>query len=278
MKKYLAASLLFLIPLVFEAQTLPQTGIDFFPKELTIHPFTANQLEPKLGFVFRTNSNQLWLNIGNSMDLLRIGNESETFSFGADLFTWTLLTREENFHFPVDAVDYMFGINFGYLRAAPHYSYGGRIRISHISAHFVDGHFDGQLHQWKDGRNPRVYSREFVETLGFYTFADLRIYAGGTYLFHVDPAGAGKGILQTGFEYFLKNAVVKNLSPYIAADGTLNAEEGKRNFTLHLGVKLGEIKGRGLRLFYQYYNGYDISGEYYDAKREYSAIGINLDL
>ena len=36
-------------------------------------------------------------------------------SFGADLFTYTLLRSQSDFHFPVDAVDYLFGVNFGYV-------------------------------------------------------------------------------------------------------------------------------------------------------------------
>ena len=51
------------------------------------------------------------------------------------------LEKEDNFRFPVDAVDYMFGLNFWFKTAVHGYSFK-RIRLSHISAHFVDGHFD----------------------------------------------------------------------------------------------------------------------------------------
>ncbi len=58
----------------------------------------------------------------------------------------------------------------------------------------------------------------------------------------------------------------------------MRTNDNRRNFTLNTGVKFGKIEGRGLRIFYQYYNGYDINGEYFDVRREYSALGINLDL
>lgn len=278
MKKYYLLFILIIAPLINRAQTVTETEYEFFPSDLNIRPFAANQLEPRMGFIFKMNSNQLWLNIGNSMDLLRIKHDSQIFSFGADLFTWTLLKKEDNFHFPVDAIDYMFGLNFGFKTAIHNYSFGARIRLSHISAHFVDGHFDANKQQWKDGMNPRVFSREFVEVLGFYSFYNLRIYVGGTYLYHVDPTGIGKALLQCGAEYFRQDALSYNLSPYIAADGTWRTNDNKRNFTLNAGIKFGEIEGRGLRIFYQYYTGYDINGEYYDIRREYSALGINLDL
>ena len=278
MKKYYIIFLIVIIPFVNQAQNLPETELEFFPGDLTVHPFTANQLEPKLGFVFKMDSNQLFLNIGNSIDIIRIKHNSEIFSIGADLFTWTLLKKEDNFHFPVDAIDYMFGLNFGFKTAVHNYAFGARIRLSHISAHFVDGHFDKILQQWKDGMDPRIFSREFVEVLGFYSFYNLRIYVGGTYLYHVDPAGVGKASLQTGLEYFAKDALSYNISPYISADGIMRTNDNRRNFTLNTGVKFGKIEGRGLRIFYQYYNGYDINGEYFDVRREYSALGINLDL
>src|SRR3989339_1812413 len=271
MKKYYIIFLIVIIPFVNQAQNLPETELEFFPGDLTVHPFTANQLEPKLGFVFKMDSNQLFLNIGNSIDIIRIKHNSEIFSIGADLFTWTLLKKEDNFHFPVDAIDYMFGLNFGFKTAVHNYAFGARIRLSHISAHFVDGHFDKILQQWKDGMDPRIFSREFVEVLGFYSFYNLRIYVGGTYLYHVDPAGVGKASLQTGLEYFAKDALSYGISPYISADGIMRTNDNKRNFTLNTGVKFGKIEGRGLRIFYQYYNGYDINGEYFDVRREYSA-------
>jgi len=276
MKKYFFVYLLFMFPLWINAQSI--TEYEFFPDTLSIHPFTANLLEPRLGADFRLNSNQLWLKIGNSMDIVQIKHSSHIFSFGADLFTWSFLKKENNFRFPVDAVDYLFGINFGFKKVVRDYSFGARLRVSHISAHFVDGHFDAVQNQWKDGINPQVYSREFVELLGFYKLYNLRVYAGGTYLFHVIPAGIGKANLQTGVEYYMKDFISYNVAPYIAADGKMGTRDNQKNFALNIGLKFGKIEGRGLRLYYQYYNGYDINGEYYNLKREYSSLGINLDL
>lgn len=276
MKKYFFIYFLFIFPLWINAQSI--TEYEFFPDTLSIHPFTANLLEPRLGSDFRLNNNQLWLKIGNSMDIIQIKHNSHIFSFGADLFTWSFLKKENNFRFPVDAVDYLFGVNFGFKKVIRDYSFGARLRVSHISAHFVDGHFDAVRNQWKDGINPQVYSREFVELLGFYKFYNLRVYAGGTYLFHVIPAGIGKAALQTGVEYFMKDFISYNLAPYLAADGKMGTRDNQKNFALNIGLKFGKIEGRGLRLYYQYYNGYDINGEYYNLKREYSSLGINLDL
>ena len=262
-------------------EAFAQNKIDLFPDDLLIQPFTANTLEPKLGSIFHVGKNELRLDIGNSTDIFNYHiNEKETFSFGADMFTYTLLRGEKNFHFPVDAVDYLFGINAGYKKIeSDQTEYGVRLRISHISAHFADGHYDGANQQWRNGLNPRVYSREFIELMPFYKIDSFRAYTGFTYIFHVTPSSIKKDNYQTGFDYFLQNVLPKNLTPFIGYDYKLvHLDHYSGNHSVVLGVKFGRPEGRGLSLFYNYYSGKSIHGEYFDFNKEYSAIGINLDL
>ena len=259
-----------------------QDKLEFFPEGLTIQPFAANILEPKVGFLIQTGGNELRLDIGNSIDIARINsNENETWSIGADLFTYTLLRGETDFHFPVDAVDYLFGFNFGYKKNIDtENQIGARVRISHISAHFVDGHFDGSNNRWRDGQNPRVYSREFIEFFPYYKMENLRIYTGFTYIFHVDPSSIGKNNYEIGFEYFFSNLFnSENINPFVAYDlKIINLDKYTGNNSVNLGVKFGKKNGKGLSVYYNYYSGKSIHGEYYDFNREYSAIGINIDL
>ena len=258
-----------------------QCKIELFPDNLTIQPFTANTLEPKLGSIFKIGKNELRLDIGNSIDILRYHkNENETFSFGTDMFTYTLLRGEKHFHFPVDAVDYLFGINAGYKKIMNNETeYGARLRISHISAHFVDGHYDGTHQQWRDGLNPRVYSREFVELMPFYKIQAFRAYVGFTYIFHVEPSTIGKDNYQVGFDYFVKDVLPQGVTPFIGYDYKLvHLDNYSGNHSVVFGVKFGKPGGKGLSIFYNYYSGKSIHGEYFDFNKEYSAIGINLDL
>jgi hypothetical protein len=129
-----------------------QNKVEIFPSKLLVKPFVSNTLKPKLGFEFKSSVNELSLNIGHSTDLLHYLIDSNTkISFGADLFTYTLLRSQSNFHFPVDAVDYLFGVNFGLSSVTDSRELGARLRISHISAHFVDGHFSKEENAWRDG-------------------------------------------------------------------------------------------------------------------------------
>lgn len=253
--------------------------LELFPAELNVNPFAANVIEPKLGFMFKTEGNELRLDIGNTVDIASLKTSSGVISLGADLFTWTLLRKEENFHFPVDAVDYLFGFNFGFKKSVHDYSFGARMRISHISAHFVDGHYDKEKREWRNGRTPRVYSREFIELMPFYQYKQLRMYAGFTYLFHVDPVVNHRDLYQFGFDYFRKDFFADNLSPFIAYDMKVTgAIRSTPNHSFNAGVKLGKPNGKGLSLYYHYYSGWSIHGEYFDYRENYSGIGLNLDL
>lgn len=275
MKKYFA-----LFVLLITINSFAQEKMELFPDNLNIQPFTANILEPKLGFLIQFSKNELRLDIGNSIDLFRCyKNENETFSLGADLFTYTLLRGETNFHFPVDAVDYLFGFNGSYKVVDENYEYGARLRISHISAHFVDGHYDGTNSRWRGDLNPRVYSREFVELMPYYKFNSLRVYTGFTYLFHVDPAYIGKMNYQFGFDYFANDFISESITPFFGYDIKLvDIDKFTANNSLSAGIKIGKVHGKGLSLYFNYYAGKSIHGEYFNFNKEYSALGINLDL
>lgn len=269
----------FLLALFTAVSINAQGNIELFPGNLNIQPFAANTLEPKLGFLFHTSENELRLDIGNSLDFFHLTTCGGTFSFGADLFTYTRLRKEENFHFPVDAVDYLFGINFGYKKDFGNYEIGARLRISHISAHIVDGHIDKSTGGWIDNHPPRVYSREFFELIPYIKYNTLRAYAGATYIFHIDPPYLGKDNYQAGFEYFIPWQPVSNLTPYIAYDFKLiHLDSYSGNNSITAGLKFGKSFGRGFSLYYQYYSGHSVHGEYFDKRVSYSAIGINLDL
>jgi hypothetical protein len=272
--------ILFLLFLLIQSSAFTQTNIEIFPSNLLIKPFTANTLKPKLGFEFKTNINELTLNIGRSVDILHYRkNVKTTYSFGAELFTYTLLRSQSNFHFPVDAVDYLFGFNFGYKKLLFKNEIGARLRISHISAHFVDGHFDKRKSKWLYGRKPIVYSREFIELVPYYKIENLRLYFGFTYIFSIDPNNIGQDQYQLGFDYFATNLLSEHLSPYIAYDFRLvNIYSYTGNNNIEAGLKYGYTDGKGISIYLRYFSGFNIHGEYFNTKENYIAIGFNFDL
>ncbi|MFH0734743.1 MAG: DUF1207 domain-containing protein [bacterium] len=276
MKRFFLVLFLFLTMVSINAQK----QYELFPSNLNIQPFTANNLEPKMGFLFQQSGKKIRLDIGNSTDAVNFNlSNTENFSVGIDFFTYTYLYSENDFHFPVDAVDYLFGVNFGYKNKSADNEYGIRMRISHISAHFVDGHRDNINQIWKDNINPVVYSREFIELIPFYKFNNFRIYTGFTYLFHVTPTTIGKEIYQIGVDWFAKDLICSDITPFAGCDFKLQKiDYYKGNTSVSAGIKIGKPNGRGLSIYYNYYAGKSIHGEYYYMDEKISSIGFNVDL
>lgn len=256
-----------------------QHSIKWFPSDLNVHPFTSNFLEPKAGALFALDENKIRLDIGTSQDIIHFIQANQTISIGLDLFTYTRLRSAENFKFPVETIDYMFGINAGFKKAINENEIGLRFRFSHISAHLVDGKYDEQNSEWRDGRNPFVFSKEFVELFPYYKLTSLRLYAGLTYIFHIIPEGVKQGIYQAGFDYYAIPISTKLFTPFIAYDFKLNGIKSYiGNNTITAGLKFGKWNGKGLSIHLTYMSGYSIHGEYYDQPEQYANIGFNLDL
>lgn len=270
---------LLLYILLFGVNQFAQQKVELFPSELNIKPFVANFLEPKVGFMFMSGKNSLRLDIGNSKDFIHLVDGNMIISFGGDFFTFTKLRGEADFHFPVDAVDYLFGLNGSFKIKNEYTECGMRVRLSHISAHFVDGHYDNYSNSWRGGRTPRVYSREFVELTPFYSVKDLRVYASYSYLFHVVPKEIGKNIFQFGGEKFFNLSFADYLFPFIAYDLRLT-KIGKYSGTnsFSTGVKVGKKDSGGISFMIDYFSGNNIHGEYFDYKEKYVAFGMNVDL
>ena len=267
---------LFLL-LVINSVAIPsENGFSFYSGSILFKPLAANTFEPRLGLIWHTDGNRLRLDIGNSTDLVQYRFESgqRLLTFGSDFFTYTQLQGEKNFHFPVDAVDYLFGITMNYADTLNQGVLSTRLRLSHISAHFVDGHYEGAAARWKNGHNPRVYSREFLDlTAGYEPVRSVRGYVGIVYLWHVDPTTIDPFYGYVGGEYHHDlNSLFSGFAAYQCTISDLLPKH-----EVHAGVKVGEWNGRGTKLFYTYYSGNNIHGEYFDRTDVYTGVGFTID-
>jgi hypothetical protein len=271
--------LLLLLFFIFSISSFSQIEKTWFPSGMNIQPFTANFLEPKAGFSYLLRREEIRLDIGTSADIFLYKSGKEYLSFGADLFTYTRLRGKSSFHFPVETIDYLFGINSGYKIVDDDKEYGFRFRFSHISAHLVDGAFDNNIKNWRNGRSPRTYSRELFELFPFYRFNGLRIYTGFTYLVHVNPDFVGKGIYQMGFDYFTDKFIAGVITPFLAYDFKLiKINKYSGNNILAAGIKFGSYYSKGISLTVSYYSGKSVHGEYFNLNESYTTLGINLDI
>lgn len=266
--------------LLFTSISFAQWQHELFPSNLNIQPLTANLLEPKAGFLFSMDNNKLRLDISTSRDLVKWYDNNETISIGADVFTFTRLRSTDDFKFPVETIDYLFGLNAGYKKQLTNSNeFGLRFRLSHISAHLVDGQYDAQNKQWREGREPFVYSKEFIEFFPYYRLNTFRIYTGLTYIFHIIPEDIKSFNVQVGFDYFATQFGNDLLTPFLAYDFKLAGDtKYVGNNIISAGIKFGKWNQRGISLYYTFISGKSIHGEYFDMNENYSAIGFNFEL
>ncbi len=276
MKRFLLTLSLFVL---LSSNSFTQKTDEWFPTKLNIQPFTANFLEPKAGFQYLFDIKKVQINIGVTRDIYHHYNKNVTISFGADFFTYTRTRAQSNFKFPVETIDYMFGINAGYKIDDGKKEIGVRFRFSHISAHLVDGLYDAENEKWLNGREPFVYSKEFIELFPYIRKDGFRAYLGLTYIIHVIPGKIKNGIIQAGFDYYIFPLRNSFFIPFIAYDFKISGiEKYSGNNIITAGIKFGEPFAGGFSLLISYLSGKSAHGEFYDVSGNYWTMGINLDL
>ena len=251
-------------------------------------PFLADPMEPRIAVLPWLEKRHLQLDIGSSVDLCQ--NNNHDFAAGIDFATWSLLNRGDNFKFPVDAIDYLFGINASWKKplrigALPFDEISGKIRISHISAHFEDGHYDATTNQWIQAdcpfKIPFTYSREVINLVVALSSPQHRVYAGYQYLYHTIPDGINPHSFQTGVELSTPG------NTYLAADfkllptwqPSLEKTRGYRGtWNLQAGMRLNSIGLEKVRVICNYFSGMSRQGMYFYRPESYKTVGFIVEL
>jgi hypothetical protein len=252
-------------------------------------PLLADPMEPRIAVMPMLGKKQLQLDIGTSADLYQ--SKDKKFAVGIDFATWSLLNRTNNFKFPVDCIDYLFGVNTTFrhqLKSCklPFDEATVRVRLSHISAHFEDGHTD-ETGAWLNpqlvpgGKIPFTFSREFFNVTGALSAPGRRVYLGYQYMYHTLPSGISPSSFQTGAEIGLPSHA------YVAADFKLlpkwNWDEGKTKgyrgtWNLQAGMRMTSLGLDNVRVAANYFSGMSRQGMYYYKPESYTTLGMIVDL
>lgn len=246
------------------------------PSTLLFRPLIAAVYEARFGTLYQFPPQRIRLDIGYSVDICRdsVSGLGE-WALGIDGFTYTRLRSEANLKFPVETVDYMFGINGSWRTRVQGTVWALRIRASHISAHLADGVADsaGRL-----SPRPFVYSREFIDMIGACTLAslDLRAYAGVTILVSNKalPKPVSRVIPQLGLEWQVTVFVPLVLGVDYRLVGIDNTFIG--SIAAQFNVTVMQRDKYRLAVCGYYYSGYSIHGMFYDIRDRYSAVGFQV--
>ena len=115
-----------------------------------------------------------------------------------------------------------------------------------------------------------IYSREWHEW---------RVYGGGEYLLHKEPADLKPASGHWGIEYMGSKPLFWNGRPIAGVDmKSLEEHDWDIDTSIKAGLEFGHPNPgqRRLRLLAEYYNGYDPHGQFYKNKVEYFGLGVSL--
>ncbi len=261
----------------------------FLPGGTLFKPLVANPQEPRVGVRKEIGTSRLKLDIGSMVDFVQLtANDSGTLQFrmGADFFTYALTTSAQGLRLQVDAVDGFFGGHIVMRSADGPRSLVLRLRLMHLSAHLIDGHFDNATGQWKNGQLPIPFTKDFGELVAAYEFplgpTHFLAYSGFGYATLVRPSEIRRLMTLHGVElrtdddfatvfgkpfalYFADNITFTGVPAYI---GTNVAE---------IGVKFGRWDDIGLKFYINYASGLEFFSQYYNVRRNMGGAGFAID-
>ena len=157
------------------------------------------------------------------------------------------------------------------------YRYGdfsAMTRVYHQSSHLGDEYL-------LRTRTERVnLSYESVDAKFSYDFLkEFRLYGGGGFIFHKEPADIAPWSLQAGFELKTSDTYgAAKLRPVMAADfSTWEENDWDIDVSVRGGVQLENEKiGRKIQFLVEYFNGHSPSGQFYERIIEYLGFGTHF--
>lgn len=251
----------------------------------------AGKFEPRIGGWVESADSKLRLDIGTSVNLWDVVPMADPTSrvglvLGTEFFTWTRLRSAGGFKFPVEAVDYYFGLfgQFHLLEINREWALNAKLRAAHISAHLVDG--DSLF--FASGGKPMTYSREFLDLRvggdfgGIaaplkWGYVDLHPYVGGHFLFNTIPDTLGRFSPYAGVDLAWQQHNVP-ISLRAGYEARLNTElEPIGEHLIRAGIKLASVYANGVIIEGAYYSGRSPYGQLFNRRENYFSLGFSVE-
>jgi len=253
--------LLFISALNAQVEIVDSNGLNF-------KTLTASFYEPRMGLMKYFDRTSLRVDIGSSLDVLKFKLASYTCTVGADFFAYALVNNHGFLILRVEAIDVFFGGNVSFKRA----DFSARFRVLHRSSHLVDEYDETNI-------KPFPFTMEFFDLVFALTVKSGRFYGGLNYIFRHKPRDMEKFYFQLGFEFFKKissHSLVLE-SPLFFIFSSDFKFPGSQGLNLTSGVKFGRWNSRGIFLYFVYYSGFDIYGQYFNLKKKFGGFGLSFD-
>lgn len=229
-------------------------------------------MESRVGTLFMPGPKHLRLDIGYRFDVatISLGDTAlKPIVVDSDFFTLTRLRSEGNFKFPVETIDYWFGVGLHWQ----HSVWEMRMRLAHVSTHLVDGYAnaDGVF----DRQKPFVYSREFVEYMVGPRLGIVRPYVGLTYVWATIPRSINRLIPQIGCDV---QAPVGNGHVVAGVDARRSGFEGVSAFStvVQAGYRFTGLGSTSTTVSLLRYDGRSVHGMFAAQNDHYWALAVQI--
>jgi hypothetical protein len=289
MKKFI----LFVFIALFTIISFPQNIQDqdntliLFPDGLNFLPLRASSQEAKLGILYYPSSTNLKVDIGNSIDLLKINlQEKEYITVGIEFMAYAYSMSFSQYRLQIGTLDGFFGGNAAYTRELQNNRVSARLRYIHNSAHLVDGYYNLNNNTWMNGKTPMPFTRDFAEIIFSDEFSwsdySFRPYIGGSYAARIRPSILKKETFCTGIEAHTGNGDQTSKTPgyhfFVAYNfqlAGLPAYLGSSQF--QAGIKFGQWHKKGVNFYISYFKGNNMFNEFYYERIERFGVGFSVD-
>ena len=185
---------------------------------------------------------------------------------GVHAAAWGLFDMDADSANLVD-VDFIVG-GFGSLRYGP---WSGIVRVFHRSTHLGDEEI---IHHKTNRLN---FSYEGMDARAAYEpWRWLRVYAGGGYLFRVEPKNYAPWMVTGGAELRSQRTFAR-LRPVLGVDVQSREEhDWEPQISVRAGVELESpvVLGRNIQFLVEYFNGNSMDGQFYTRNVEYLGLGV----
>lgn len=267
------------------------TGMfQFLPGVPATPRLTANVEEPRTGIRKTFGSSRLKIDIGAAYDILEWHpgvDSTRFFRAGTEFFVYALSNNAYDLRLQIDAADGYFGGHLLYADRTDSRLLALRLRILHLSAHFLDGHLSAGGGHWRDDREPIGYSRDYGELTALVRRTTgrghVQLYGGASYATLSRPDELKRWSFLAGGEYvdseLAGTLLGKRCHCYAAIHfalagipawiGTTHAE---------VGVRLGTWDRSGVRIYLSYQAGLVPFHQYFDVREKSWGGGIAFDL
>jgi hypothetical protein len=203
----------------------------------------------------------------------------------AEFFAYGLSTSIGGHRLQIDAIDGYFGGSFLLFVPRDGWTFAARLRILHLSSHFVDGH-DGGVES-PGSRGPIPFTRDFGELTAAPRFTagmlEMRPYLGVAYSTLVRPDDLARWGGMAGIEIFHRgfpgSLFERPSALYAAGHCALEGNpDPELTASVEAGIHLGGTEGAAVRFFAGYFAGKDLFHQYYDLTRHYWSLGFAVEV